>query len=471
MHISDATTWEGPDPGFWVPNGYVIVVANARGYYDSEGEAGIYADHDPQDYADLIEWAGVQPWSSGAVGLNGVSYLAVSQWMCASETKPQHLKAIVPWEGVSDLLRDLMEHGGIPETRFLEGYYSGSLARGAGDGIAAQGHAMLQRAAQVPFPLEKIDVPTLVCGSWSDHGLHTRGAFEGFLRISSPQKWLYTHGGNKWERYYSPDALEWQKAFLDHFLKGEDNGFEQRRRVRLEVRRTKEEFEVRSEDNWPVNGVEFSPRYLDAERGSLLSQAPVEPQSRLDDAEAKATVDFDLVFDEPIEVTGPMVLKLWISALDADDLDLFVAVRKIDRDGQVVHFQAKDGYRDGEVAFGWLRTSQRHLDPERSWSWHPYLSRDRTEKVQPGAVVVVEIEILASSTIFEAGDTLRLMVSGHDILEFGRFGHDERVNKGRYEIHAGGDYPSHLLIPFCRHSGGSVIASRIEVMPNDMQLG
>lgn len=145
-----------------------------------------------------------------------------------------------------------------------------------------------------------------------------------------------------------------------------------------------------------------------------------------------------------------MVLKLWVSALDADDLDLFVAVRKIDREGQVVYFQAKDGYRDGEVAYGWLRTSQRHLDPERSWSWHPYLSRDRTEKVQPGEVVRVEIEILASSTVFEAGETLRLMVSGHDILEFGRFGHDEGVNNGRYEIHAGDEYPSHLLIPICR---------------------
>jgi len=45
-----------------------------------------------------------------------------------------------------------------------------------------------------PLSLENIDVPALICASWSDHGLHTRGSIEGFTRISSRQKWLYTHG-------------------------------------------------------------------------------------------------------------------------------------------------------------------------------------------------------------------------------------------------------------------------------------
>ena len=449
MHISDVTTWEGPDPGFWVPNGYVVMVADARGYYDSEGQAGIYSETDPEDYADLIEWAGVQPWSNGSVGLNGVSYLAINQWMCVSQTRPSHLKAITPWEGASDLFRDVMRHGGIPETRFLQAYYSGSLARGAGSGIATQGAAMMERAARHPFPIETIDVPTLICASWSDHGLHSRGSIEGFMRISSSQKWLYTHGGNKWERYYSPDALEWQKAFFDHFLKGEDNGFDGRRRVRLEVRRTKEDFEVRSEDSWPLAHVDFSRRYLDLDQRSLALEAPTEQQSAIYDAEAKQTVEFNLPFDRPTEVTGPMVLKLWVSTLDADDLDLFVAVRKFDGEGREVEFLAKDGYRHGAVALGWLRVSQRHLDPGRSEPWRPFLSHDRSENVQPGLIVPVEIEILPSSTAFDAGDSLRLVVSGRDIMEFARFGHDDTVNRGRHQLHAGGEYPSYLLIPFC----------------------
>jgi len=182
---------------------------------------------------------------------------------------------------------------------------------------------------------------------------------------------------------------------------------------------------------------------------SLSSEAPHERQSQTYDADSKKRVEFDLSFDRRTEVTGPMVLKLWVSALDADDLDLFVAIRKIDCEGREVHFCGKDGYREGVVALGWLRVSQRHQDPERSKPWRPYLSHDRTEKVQPGEVVAVEIEILPSSTLFEAGESLRLVVSGRDILEFARFGHDETVNHGRHELYAGDAYPSYLLVPFC----------------------
>jgi predicted acyl esterase len=144
-----------------------------------------------------------------------------------------------------------------------------------------------------------------------------------------------------------------------------------------------------------------------------------------------------------------MMLKLWVAAKDANDLDLYVAVRKFDSEGHEVLFYGKDGIRNGVVALGWLRVSQRHLDPERSKPWRPFLSHDRTEKVQPGEVVPVEIEILPSSTLFDPGESLHLVVSGCEILEQARFGHDETVNQGRHEIHAGGAHLSYLLIPFC----------------------
>lgn len=448
MHISDVATWEGPDPGFWVPNGYVVVVGNPRGFHGSEGEAGAFSEQDATDYAELIEWAGIQAWSNGAVGLNGVSYLAINQWMVASLTKPAHLKAIVPWEGASDHLRDSMQHGGIPETRFWPAWLTRSIVRGAGEAVLARGPALLREAMARFLPLENIDVPALICASWSDQGLHTRGAIEAFLRISSSQKWLYTHGRPKWETYYSPDALEWQKAFFDHFLKGEDNGFEKRPRVRLEIRRTKEDFEVRSEDSWPLDRTAFTPRYLDLDQGRLVTDVPDHSRSCTYDAEAKEAVHFDLTFEGRTELTGPMVLKLWIAAKDADDLDIFVAIQKIDRDGREVHFTGTSGRRESPVAFGWLRVSQRRLDAERSTAWRPFLSHDRSEKVQPGEIVPVDIEILPSSTLFEAGETLRLAVSSRDIFfEQAIFGHDETVNKGRHELCGGTAFPSHLIIP------------------------
>ena len=43
--------------------------------------------------------------------------------------------------------------------------------------------------------LERIEVPMLVCGSFSDQAVHSRGALEAFRRVSSKQKWLYTRRG------------------------------------------------------------------------------------------------------------------------------------------------------------------------------------------------------------------------------------------------------------------------------------
>ena len=84
--------------------------------------------------------------------------------------------------------------------------------------------------------LERIEVPALICGSFSDHSLHTRGSFEAFRRISSRHHWLYTHRGGKWAVYHSREAVAFQQRFFDCFLKGEENGMRDVPPVRLEVR-------------------------------------------------------------------------------------------------------------------------------------------------------------------------------------------------------------------------------------------
>lgn len=146
---------------------------------------------------------------------------------------------------------------------------------------------MVEQLIRNPFPLENIDVPTLVCASWSNHGLHSRGSAEAFLRVSSPDTWMCTHGRLQWETMYSPDAFEWQKAFFDHFLKGEDNGFERRPRVRLETRRTREDYVVRDETAWPPQNADFTPMYLNLKDGCLSTEAPPEPASRVYDAASR----------------------------------------------------------------------------------------------------------------------------------------------------------------------------------------
>jgi putative CocE/NonD family hydrolase len=72
---------------------------------------------DGQDSYDLIEWLAVQDWCTGKVAMAGNSYLAISQWFAAAE-QPPHLTAIAPWEGMSDLYRDLVMRGGMPDYAF-----------------------------------------------------------------------------------------------------------------------------------------------------------------------------------------------------------------------------------------------------------------------------------------------------------------------------------------------------------------
>ena len=104
--------WETVDPEKWVPEGYTVVRVDSRGAGRSPGKLAVFSPREIKDYYDCIEWAGVQPWSSGKVGLCGISYYATNQWLVA-EMHPPHLAAIVPWEGKNDLYRELTYHGRI----------------------------------------------------------------------------------------------------------------------------------------------------------------------------------------------------------------------------------------------------------------------------------------------------------------------------------------------------------------------
>ncbi len=87
--------WETVDPEKWVPDGYVVIRVDSRGAGRSPGYLDIFSPRETQDYYQCIEWAGVQSWSNGKVGLLGISYYAVSQWLVAA-LQPPHLAAICP---------------------------------------------------------------------------------------------------------------------------------------------------------------------------------------------------------------------------------------------------------------------------------------------------------------------------------------------------------------------------------------
>jgi predicted acyl esterase len=462
IKVSRFTGFESPDPLFWVGNGYAVMQTDIRGMHQSQGRAGVLTNQDSQDYYDVIEWAASQSWCDGGVGLSGVSYLAMSQWRVAALTPP-HLKAIIPWEGVSDLYREFAFQGGIPETSFIPTWWKNRMVRGRNKRFDFA-EDFLKEIDQHPLEdgywlgkrtaIERIDVPALVCASWSDHGLHTRGSFEAFVRISSPEKWLYTHGRKKWETYYAADAVATQKRFFDHYLKGEDNDWRATPRVRIEVRKAYYLQDVRYEAHWPLPDARFVPLYLDASGGDL-NITPVTTEAHVDYDAMRGQVAFSLVFADPVELTGEAKLRIWVSTPDGDDLDLFVVLKKFDEQGREVFFSGFNGYRKDAVAKGWLRVSHRSLDPARSRPSRPYHTHDRLDKISADEIVPVEIEILSSSTVFEAASRLEVMILGRDAAKYPTFSHRRLVNSGTHKIHCGGRFDSHLLVPLV---GGAIRA-------------
>src|SRR3954452_5327000 len=95
---------------FWVPRGYVHVIANLRGTGGAEGTCSTADEQERQDMYDLVEWSAAQPWSDGNVGMIGISYFATTQVEAAVEHAP-HLKAIFPLALSPDLYEAVHHHG------------------------------------------------------------------------------------------------------------------------------------------------------------------------------------------------------------------------------------------------------------------------------------------------------------------------------------------------------------------------
>ena len=114
-------SWEVVDPDKWTRDGYACVRVDSRGAGRSPGKIDCFSPRETQDFYECIEWAGVQPWSNGKVGLNGISYYGMNQWQVATK-QPPHLAAMCIWEGAADWYRDATHHGGILST-FWDRWY------------------------------------------------------------------------------------------------------------------------------------------------------------------------------------------------------------------------------------------------------------------------------------------------------------------------------------------------------------
>lgn len=491
-------SWEVVDPEKWVPDGYAVVRVDSRGAGRSPGYLDPYSAREIRDFYNCIEWAGVQAWSNGKVGLNGISYFAVSQWLVAG-LQPPHLAALCVWEGCGDQYRDAFRHGGIM-CNFMIGWAKRqviTVQHGYGDrggknkvtGLNVAGdetlpedilaknrkdmaRAAIEREFLDDFYIErsanypKVNIPLLSAANWGGMGLHTRGNFVGWERAGSKQKWLEVHGDSHFTPFYKQEGEALQKRFFGHFLKGEDTGWDQQPPVELNVRYPGEKFIKRAETEWPLARTEWTKFHLDPDTMSL----GVEP------TETEATLDYDttgegLLFStgplkKEMEITGPIAARFSVSSATTD-ADLFLVLRLFDPDGREVTFVGSNDPRV-PIGLGWLRASHRKLDPELSTPWRPWHSHDEAWPLTPQEPVQVEVEIIPTSIVIPVGYSLALMIRGRDFEHpddaaipdapypmrgVGPFYHNvpadrpPEVFETTNTLHFGRDHPAYLLLP------------------------
>ncbi|HUR25407.1 MAG TPA: CocE/NonD family hydrolase [Candidatus Thermoplasmatota archaeon] len=95
----DQSTQDNP----WVQAGFAHMTMSVRGTGNSGGCLDFFGPREQKDQAEIVEWAGVQPWSNGRVGMHGGSYPGTTVLEAAIQ-QPPHLKAAVAVAPVPDLL-------------------------------------------------------------------------------------------------------------------------------------------------------------------------------------------------------------------------------------------------------------------------------------------------------------------------------------------------------------------------------
>ncbi|MEP9375606.1 CocE/NonD family hydrolase [Aquabacter sp. CN5-332] len=434
--------WELVDPEKWVPDGYVCVRIDSRGSGRSPGFLDVWSPRETQDLYECVEWSGVQPWSNGKVGINGISYYAMNQWHVAA-LQPPHLAAICVWEGAHDYYREFSRHGGIL-CRFLTSWFNRQVARvqhGVGDngfrspttGETVAGPPTLSKEELeknrvdpgieiLARPLEddyyrsrtadlsKVVTPLLSSANWGGMGLHPRGNFEGYLGAASKEKWLEVHGDSHFSPFYRNSGVELQKQFLGYYLKGEKNGWTDRPKVEIHVRHPGETFVARAENEWPLARTRWTKFYLTPDRGFGTAAASGA-------AITYETMGEGVTFSTPplgeeVEITGPVAAKLFVSS-DTTDADIFLALRVYDPAGKEVLFI---GSNDPQVpvGLGWLRASHRKLDPAKTKPYRPWHSHDELQPLEPGKPVELDVEVWNTSIVVPKGYGIAVTVKGND---------------------------------------------------------
>ncbi len=470
--ISPMTKFEAADPAYWCRVGYAICNIDTRGAFNAEGDMNMWSSQEADDAAEVIEYLATKcEWSNGKVALFGNSFLGVSQW-CIASKNPKYLTCIAPWNASSDVYRDLMCIGGVPD-----GISGGAVSyKSLGHNYIEDPKSMLEENPYINCPywqdkyfdVSKIDIPVYAAAGWSV--IHLRGTVNAFERLKTPRKWIRFHRCWEWGDDYQPEHLEDLKRFFDRYLKDIDNGWEYTPAVRLDVTDAYEyDYQKgRPEAAFPLPRTQYTKLYLNADNASMQTE-PVANASKVTYDPNAESVTFDYVVPEDTEITGHIKLKLWVEADGYNDMDLFVVMSKLNTKGEemglcYVNDRASfsntnpmkmkvwspavglDAMYPGSM--GRMRVSRRKLDEKLSTDYFPVQAHDCDEYLEPGQIVPVEIDIWPISRIWHKGQAIRITVSGVYKREDWTFAECPMyTNKGKHIIHAGGEYDSYLQVP------------------------
>jgi hypothetical protein len=499
--------------------GYAVVIEDVRGRYASDGEFVPYQNEGKDGY-DTIEWAARQSWSDGNVGTFGLSYPGAVQWLAAVENPP-HLKAMIPAMTFSTP-RNFFYSGGLFDGSWLEWAWM-NIAPVARVKKHLDGPKTYQEAAATwkqeheriegflplrdlpdlkqvaPFyydwlahppadpwwdwaelrgKYDRVHCAVLNFSGWYDEAYGPDGATTNFNGLLAARKsWSdpatrtiigpWTHGAQdtrkSGERDFGPSApIDYDELILrwmDHYLRGVDNGIEKEAPVRIFVMGMNA---WRDEREWPLPRAKATAFYLAAntagDRTGKLSSAsgkwkapstsfasdPAHPVSDTYDAygahdyRALAGRDDVLVFDsEPMEkdteVTGPITAEIYASA-DVKDFDLWVRLIDVAPDGTAFNLMSP--------GLDVLRASYRDetLQPEL---------------LTPGKIYKLTLNRLVTSNTFLKGHRIRVQLSGAFYPHFSRnlqTGRSEIVSKesriGHITIHHDAEHESRIVLPF-----------------------
>jgi uncharacterized protein len=497
-----------------VEHGYAVVVEDVRGRYASDGEFRPY-QNEAHDGYDTIEWAARQPWSDGNIGTFGLSYPGAVQWLAAVENPP-HLKAMVPamtfstpqnffyawgewdlswiqwiyqniapdirlkkhlpgpttlkeaneqWTQTSDKMLSTVPLNQLEELKDVAPYYYDWLSHPMDD--------PWWNWAELRSKYDRVHAAVLNFSAWYDDNYGPEGAttnFAGLLKARAGEKnprtrlifgpWV--HGGQEeakaGEREFSKDAaIDYDGlilAWMDHYLRGIDNGVEKEPAVRYFVMGKNE---WRDSASWPP-AAKATRFYFSAANnsGGLVPEKPqsadqsfsfisdpanpvrnIYANSGAHDYRALASRADVLTFDSPaldsdVEVTGPIEADVFLSC-ECRDVDLWVRLLDVAPDG---------------TAFNLMTPG---LDVQRL-SYRD-VSKGR-QLLNPGEKYEVKLNHLITSNVFLKGHKIRVQISGSFFPNFSRNPQNgdleatsSVLQKAKITIYADKEHASHIVLP------------------------